>query len=85
MVGTKLIPPSKMATMKNISLLGQRLVFYLAVADLLFSIVHFVDHLYAVLQITFGFEEFCVTAAFFLNVSLFDLSAYYTGRTERYL
>ena len=69
----------------HIFLLGQRLVFYLAVADLLLSIVHFVDHLYAVLQITFGFEEFCVMAAFFLNVSLFDLSAYSTVRTEGYL
>ena len=54
----------------SITILGQRLVFYLAVADLLFSIIHFIDHLYAVLEISFEFENFCVTAAFFLNVSL---------------
>ena len=47
---------------------GERLVLYLAVADLLFSIIHSVDHLYSVLQIKRGFEEFCIFAGFLLEV-----------------
>ena len=47
---------------------GERLVLYLAVADLLFSIFHAVDHLYSVLEIKHGFEEFCVFAGFLLEV-----------------
>ena len=44
-------------------------MLYLAVADLLFSIFHAVDHLYSVLEIKHGFEEFCVFAGFLLEVS----------------
>ena len=43
-------------------------MLYLAVADLLFSISHAIDHLYSVLQIEQGFEEFCIFAAFLLEV-----------------
>ena len=43
-------------------------MLYLAVADLLFSISHAIDHLYSVLQIKQGFEEFCIFAAFLLEV-----------------
>ena len=48
--------------------LGQRLVFYLALSDVMMNIVHFVDHLFWVLRIRTGFEQFCVFAAFLLNV-----------------
>ena len=43
-------------------------MLYLAVADLVFSISHAIDHLYSVLQIKQGFEEFCIFAAFLLEV-----------------
>ena len=43
-------------------------MLYLAVSDLLFSIFHAVDHLYSVLEIKHGFEEFCIFAGFLLEV-----------------
>ena len=49
--------------------LGQRLVLYLAAADLMFSIPHPLDHIYSLFQIEVAYEVFCTIAAFILQVN----------------
>ena len=49
--------------------LGQRLVLYLAAADLMFSIPHPLDHIYSLFQIEAAYEVFCTIAAFILQVN----------------
>ena len=55
---------------------AQRMIIYLAVVDLLFSIPHPFDHIYAIFQIQDGFEGFCVFFAFTLQVSFHYLCLY---------
>ena len=50
-------------------MLGERLVVYLAVFDLLISVTHAVDHLYWVARLNIAFESFCVVAGLLLQVS----------------
>ena len=50
---------------------GQRMVFYLAIVDLIFSLPHPVDHIYAIFQIKSSFEELCVFFAVTMQVFVF--------------
>ena len=47
------------------------MVLYLAVTALLFCVPHPLDHVYSLFQIETAYEEFCVVAAFILQVNNF--------------
>lgn len=52
---------------------GQRMVLYLAVTDLLFSVPHPVDHFYSLLHIKTAYEEFCIISGLILQVGEIQL------------